>query len=142
MQDVEASVNLKYVTTGNLSISKRKYNPRSGKIKLSFELTDPGMGSPDLGVLDVRIGMKEMVPPTTQKDVRRFLGFTNYYRKFIPRFADIARPLTNLTRKDVEFEWTPQCQQAFELMKEMLLKEPILKYPDPKLWIHIIYRRQ
>ena len=74
--------------------------------------------------------LKEMVPPTTQKDVRRFLGFTNYYRKFIPRFADIARPLTNLTRKDEEFEWTPQCQQVFELMKEMLLKEPILKYPD------------
>ena len=74
--------------------------------------------------------LKEMVPPTMQKDVRRFLGFTNYYRKFIPRFADIARPLTNLTRKDVEFEWTSQCQQAFELMKEMLLKEPILKYPD------------
>ena len=45
--------------------------------------------------------LKEMVPPTTQKDIRRFLGFTNYYRKFIPRFADIARPLTNLTRKDV-----------------------------------------
>ena len=82
--------------------------------------------------------LKEMVPPTTQKDVRRFLGFTNYYRKFIPRFADIARPLTNLTRKDVDFEWTPQCQQAFEFMKEMLLKEPILKYPDPN-YGYILY---
>ena len=79
-----------------------------------------------------------MVPPTTQKDVRRFLGFTNYYRKFIPRFADIVRPLMNLTRKDVEFEWTPQCQQVFELMKEMLLKEPILKYPDPN-YGYILY---
>ena len=82
--------------------------------------------------------LKEMVPPTTQKDVRRFLGFTNYYRKFIPRFADIARPLMNLTRKDVEFEWTPQCQQAFKLMKKMLLKEPILKYPNPN-YGYILY---
>ena len=82
--------------------------------------------------------LREMVPPTTQRDVRRFLGFTNYYRKFIPRFADIARPLTNLTRKDIDFEWTPQCQQAFELMKEMLLKEPILKYPDPN-YGYILY---
>ena len=82
--------------------------------------------------------LREMVPPTTQRDVRRFLGFTNYYRKFIPRFADIARPLTNLTRKDIDFEWTPQCQQAFEFMKEMLLKEPILKYPDPN-YGYILY---
>ena len=44
--------------------------------------------------------------------------------------------MTNLTRK--EFEWTPQCQQAFELMKEMLLKEPILKYPDPN-YGYILY---
>ena len=46
--------------------------------------------------------------------------------------------MTNLTRKDVDFEWTPQCQQAFELMKEMLLKEPILKYPDPN-YGYILY---
>ena len=74
--------------------------------------------------------LKDMVPPTTQKDLRRFLGFTNYYWKFIHRYSDIARPLTNLARKDIEFQWTDQCQQAFEFMKEMLLKEPILKYPD------------
>ena len=75
--------------------------------------------------------LKEMPPPPNQKEVRRFLGFTGYYRKFIPRYSDIARPLTNLTKKDLDFEWTSECQQSFELLKEMLLREPILKYPDP-----------
>ena len=72
-----------------------------------------------------------MPPPPNQKEVWRFLGFSGYYRKFIPRYSDIARPLTNLTKKDLDFEWTQECQQSFQLLKEMLLKEPILKYPDP-----------
>ena len=54
-----------------------------------------------------------------------------YYRKFVPRFSDVARSLTNLTKKDIIFEWTPECQQTFELLKDLLMQEPILKYPDP-----------
>ena len=72
-----------------------------------------------------------MTPPMNVKGVRQFLGFTGYYRKFIPRFVDIARPLTNLTRQDIEFVWTDKCQKHFELLKEFLIKDPILKYPDP-----------
>ena len=75
--------------------------------------------------------LKKMTPPTTVKGVRQFLGFTGYYRKFIPRFSDIARPLTNLTKQDTDFVWTKECQKHFELLKEFLLKEPVLKYPDP-----------
>ena len=72
-----------------------------------------------------------MPPPTTPKEVRQFLGLVGYYRKFVPKFADIARPLTNLTKLDVPYEWDNRCQEAFEFLKQMLLKEPILKYPDP-----------
>ena len=75
--------------------------------------------------------VKEMPPPTTPKEVRQFLGLVGYYRKFVPKFSDIARPLTNLTKQDVPYEWTEKCQQTFEFLKEMLLKDPILKYPDP-----------
>ena len=74
--------------------------------------------------------VRKMPPPTTPKEVRQFLGLVGYYRKFVPKFADIARPLTNLTKQDVPYEWTTKCQEAFEFLKEMLLKEPILKYPD------------
>ena len=75
--------------------------------------------------------VRKMPPPTTPKEVRQFLGLVGYYRKFVPKFADIAKPLTNLTKQDVPYEWTTKCQEAFEFLKEMLLKEPVLKYPDP-----------
>ena len=75
--------------------------------------------------------VRKMPPPTTPKEVRQFLGLVGYYRKFVPKFADIARPLTNLTKLDIPYEWTARCQEAFEFLKEMLLKEPVLKYPDP-----------
>ena len=74
-----------------------------------------------------------MPAPTTPKEIKQFLGLTGYYRKFVPRFADIARPLTALTKKDVEFVWTEKCQTSFEILKEALMKEPILVYLDPKL---------
>ena len=76
--------------------------------------------------------LKEMPAPTNPREVRQFLGLAGYYRKFVPKYADIARPLTNLTKQDVPYEWTNRCQQTFEFLKEMLLKEPILKYPDPR----------
>ena len=75
--------------------------------------------------------LNEMPPPTTQKEVRQFLGLAGYYRKFVPKYSDIARPLTDLTKKDIQFKWTEKCQQTFDRLKELLSKEPILKYPDP-----------
>ena len=75
--------------------------------------------------------IKEMPPPTTPKEVKQILGLIGYYRKFVPRFANVARPLTNLTRLDQPFEWSDKCQASFELLKEALIKEPILRFPDP-----------
>ena len=54
--------------------------------------------------------ISEMKLPKNQKGVREFLGMVGYYRKFINRFADAARPMTKLTRKGVKFEWTDECQ--------------------------------
>ena len=75
--------------------------------------------------------IEKMPPPTTPKEVKQFLGLIGYYRKFIPRFADIARCLTTLTKLDQLWEWTEQCQKSFELLKQTLMEHPILKYPDP-----------
>ena len=67
----------------------------------------------------------------TSKEVKQFLGLVGYYRKFILRYADIARPLNALTRKDTEFVWTDVCQKSFDLLKVMVSEEPILVYTDP-----------
>ena len=77
--------------------------------------------------------IKEMPPPKTPKEVKQFLGLIGYYRKFVPRFSDLARPLNALTRKNALFEWTPVRQESFELLKTSLITEPILTYPDPNL---------
>ena len=77
--------------------------------------------------------IQEMPPPKTPKEVRQFLGLKGYYWKFVPRFSDLARPLNALTRKNASFEWTPICQESFELWKTSLMTELILTYPDPNL---------
>ena len=73
----------------------------------------------------------KMPAPRTAKEVKQFLGLIGYYRKFVPRFADISRPLTKLTRHNVVFEWTDQCSKAFNHLCELLMQYPILRYPDP-----------
>ena len=72
--------------------------------------------------------IKHMPLPKDVKEIKQFLGLTGYFRKFVPRFADISRPLTTLTKKDQKFEWTPACQKSFKLLKEALCCEPVLKY--------------
>ena len=76
--------------------------------------------------------IRNMPHPKTPKEVKQFLGLIGYYRKFIPRFSDLSRPLTRLTRHDSKFDWTPQCQKSFNHLRELLMEYPILRYPDPK----------
>ena len=63
------------------------------------------------------------------KSVRQFLGFVGYYRRFIPRFADIATPLVYLTGKDVPFVWDTSCSTAFQELRASLIDAPILAFP-------------
>ena len=74
----------------------------------------------------------KMPAPKNSKEVKQFLGLVGYYRKFVPRFADISRVLTHLTKKDVEFKWTPECENCFLILKEFLQQAPILRYLDPQ----------
>ena len=68
--------------------------------------------------------------PTTVKGVRSFLGFANFYRRFIKNFAEVAAPLTRLTG-DVGFRWTAEEQAAFEKLERILISEPVLAHFDP-----------
>lgn len=61
--------------------------------------------------------VQEYPVPGTVKDVRAFMGLTNYYRKFVKDFAHIASPLHDLTKKGAAFLWTEECQTAFETLK-------------------------
>ena len=72
--------------------------------------------------------IRNMPRPKTAKEVKQFLGLIGYYRKFIPRFSDIARSLTNLTRNNTDFNWTEKCDKAFKHLKELLMEHPILRY--------------
>ena len=74
--------------------------------------------------------IKNMPVPKDTKEIKQFLGLTGYYRKFVSRFADISRPLTQLMKKDTKFVWTLECQKLFELLKSLLCGEPILKCAD------------
>jgi hypothetical protein len=64
--------------------------------------------------------------PTMVKGVRSFLGFANFYRRFVEHFLDVVRPLTELTRTDRAFEWSAEAEQAFRRMKRIFLSEPAL----------------
>ena len=73
-----------------------------------------------------------MPAPKNPKEVKQFLGLVGYYRKFVPRFTDISRVLTHLTKKDVEFKWTPECENCFQILKEFYNKHQYSDIPTPK----------
>ena len=75
--------------------------------------------------------IQNLAPPTTVKQVQSFMGMVNYYKSFIPNLAEIAFPLTTLTKKSVRFTWNHEHQQAFDALKTALVQAPILAHPDP-----------
>jgi hypothetical protein len=75
--------------------------------------------------------------PKTVRDVRGFLGIAGYYRKFVRHFGIIARPLHDLLRKDVPFQWTDAHHQAFHSLKHALTTAPCLALPDFSHPFHI-----
>ena len=74
--------------------------------------------------------MKEWDQPRNVTEVRSFLGLAGYYSRFIENFSKIAGPLTNLLKKTKEFEWTPECEQSFQELKQKLTTTPVLALPD------------
>ena len=73
--------------------------------------------------------IKHFPIPKTKKNVRSFLGLIGFYRKFIPNFADIAVPLTDLTKKNVpnKVKWLDIHQESFDKLKGEICKDSVLK---------------
>ena len=76
--------------------------------------------------------VKQFATPQTKKEVRAFLGLTGYYRKFIPNYASVVVPLTDLMRKSAPNNvcWNKKCDEAFKKLKEILCTSPVLRNPD------------
>jgi Reverse transcriptase (RNA-dependent DNA polymerase)/RNase H-like domain found in reverse transcriptase len=75
-------------------------------------------------------GIRDWPVPTTLKQTQSFLGFGNFYQKFISHYSKLAWPLNDLMKKDKKFEWTANCQKAFNTMKKQFTEEPVLLMPD------------
>ena len=69
-------------------------------------------------------------PPASVKGIRSFLGFTNFYSKFIPNFSHVVTPLNLLTQKDQPWNWTPLQQKAFNTLRNAFSSGPVLGIPD------------
>jgi len=75
-------------------------------------------------------GVLSWPEPKNVKDVRKFLGLTNYYRRFIKDFTRVARPINMLTRKDIKWQWGVEQQKAFDELKRVFTTKPVLAAPD------------
>ena len=75
-------------------------------------------------------GVLEWPTPKLVKDIQKFLGLANYYRRFIEGFVTVVRPLHDLVKKDKKWDWTEKEEKAFKELKERFTKELVLAAPD------------
>lgn len=75
------------------------------------------------------LAVEKYPQPTTKKELQRFLGLVGYYRSFCKNFSTVVFPLTELLKAKAHFEWSPECQQAFENVKCLLCSSPVLAAP-------------
>ena len=82
--------------------------------------------------LDSRLleSIREIQPPTSVTQVRSFLGLMGYYQRVIKGFSKIAAPLNKLLKQNIPFVWMEECTKAYQELKDLLLKEPVVAYPD------------
>ena len=82
--------------------------------------------------------IKILMPPTTVKGVRSFLGHAGFYKRFIRDFSKIARPLCRLMEKDTKFKFDESYKNSFEDIKSLLVEAPIMAKPDWNIEFEII----
>ncbi|XP_070075715.1 uncharacterized protein [Drosophila takahashii] len=93
---------------------------------LGHRVTSEGIGTDPEKVAAIA----ELEPPSTVKELRQYLGVASWYRRFVPDFAKIVKPLNDLLRKGSKWEWTQEHQMSFEEVKARLVADPVLACPD------------
>ena len=128
-EELEANTKriLQRLRENDLYLKPKKCEFSKTRIEWLGMIIEEGKISMDQGKLK---GISEWPEPTTVKQTRGFLGFGNFYRRFIRHFSDIAKPLNNLLKKDRKFNWTSACRKAFNNLKKRFTEEPVLMMPD------------
>ena len=116
-----------------LNSSKCQFNKESIEF-YGFVFGKDGM-SPEAKKVEA---VQKMSTPTTAKEVRSFLGLTNYVSRFIPQYANITKPLRDLTKKNIKWTWTNQEETAFQTLKTLLTKHTKMAYFNPKARTEIV----
>ena len=100
---------------------------------LGYRLSERGM-TPDP---ENTRALLELRPPANKKDAMSVIGCLSFYRKFVPNFSAKSKPITDLFKESVPFEWGPKQDQAFEELKFIICNEPVLALFDPALEIEV-----
>ena len=98
--------------------------PFYGNRRNSFGTTGLEVDQPKINVIQT------LMPPTTVKGIRSFLGYAGFYKRFVKDFSMIARPLCRLLEKDAKFDFDDACKLAFDEIKSRLVIAPVIATPD------------
>ena len=133
LSQIEAT--LEAFINANMVVSPQKSNFFRTQVNVLGHTVGRGFVKPDH---DKTEAIMKMSPPKNRTGVRSFLGMTSFFRRFISRYAHIAKPLTVLTSDNVPFVWSQEQQEAFDALKKKLCEGPILRAPDHKKTWYII----
>ncbi|KAL5003933.1 hypothetical protein ScPMuIL_017389 [Solemya velum] len=111
----------------NLTLNLAKCEFGSARVECLGHVVGLGKVLPAQAKID---GILKYPQPTNRREVRRILGSTGFYRRFCPNYSTVAAPLTDLLKKDRKFKWTPECEKAFQLLKQLLCSSPVVAAPN------------
>ena len=131
-RDVKSHIQILSVLFARLKLGNLKLTPRKCRF-LREEVEYVGITLTKEGVRmnDSRIEhIKKLEPPCNRAELQSVLGMLNYSKKFCKGYSEIARPLYALLRKNKVFEWTEDCQTAFQRLRDMLISSPVLAFSE------------
>ena len=118
---------LEQACKANRRLNSSKMNLRTSEVRFMGHLITKDGLKPD----PEKVRAVQKVPKSTsKKELLSLLGFVNYLSKFLPRLSEVAQPLREMTANDAKFFWSPQRETAFQEVRELVVRHPVLKYYD------------
>ena len=118
------------MTRGSVALNKSRFHV-SEVDYLGFIISEKGIALSPSKTEEIQVWKPpkpDATPHQLEKWAQEFIGFSNFYRKFIDSFSKITVSITDLTKKNRRRQWTPQCQEAFEHLKRQFCEAPILAH--------------